>query len=609
MQMAFLSSFRFGQQTVYPEELLERLRSFPLLDTLGETAMRNLLAEANWFGLPGGVLLERDGENDAALFLVVTGSLGVFLKDATGHRKLVAHVPAGETVGEMSLVTGRREHTAQLVSMRDSELLRIGPESFEMLVARHPKVMLNLVRMLVGRLQNAHQGSRVQSRPHTFAVVPVQDGLDEEPVVRKLTAALTQMGLRAAMLDVRASEQSAEWFYAFEAAHDIVFYRGDAPDSTWTHQCLRQSDHVFLLARADHPLPQRPLDMPAFKARASGLPELLLLHPPGTDSILPEHFSLDAGLFEKHHHLRFGRGGDIARVARFIAGCAVGLVLAGGGARGFAHIGIIKALQEAGVPFDQLGGTSMGAIIAAGLAHEWSIEELTARMRAVFVDDNPLSDFTLPLIALVRGRKVSARLREHFGLVGIGEMPLPFFCVSSDLTTGRIHEHRSGPLWRALRASVALPGIMPPVTYGGHLLVDGGVMNNLPVDVMRGHGADAGPIIACDVTGDADLYAQDPRYGERPWWWLLAQRMRGNPSIVSILMRSGTVGSEAQRRIVREQADYLIEPAMPGIGLRGWKRFDQAINEGYAAARAVIDRDGVPSLAPPIKAPRLVRRV
>jgi NTE family protein len=309
---------------------------------------------------------------------------------------------------------------------------------------------------------------------------------------------------------------------------------------------------------------------------------------------LPEHFSLRSGMFESHHHIRAGNKADVARLARFISGRAVGLVLAGGGARGFAHIGIIKALMEADVPFDHLGGTSMGAIIAAGLAHEWSIEELTERMRTVFVTHNPLNDFTLPLIALVRGKKASTMLMTNFGDIRIEELPKPFFCVSSDLTTGRIHEHRSGTLWRALRASVALPWILPPVTYHGHLLVDGGVMNNLPVDVMREHSMGAGPIIACDVTGELDLQARDDRYGERPWWWLIGQRMRGNPSIVSILMRSGTVGSEAQRRVVREQADYLIEPPMPTIGLRDWKKFDQAIKEGYETACAAIEKNGVP---------------
>ncbi len=595
MNMAFLSSFRTGQQTSYPDELRARLRGFPLLAELSDTALRHLLAEANWFGLPGGMLLRRDGENDQALFLVVTGSLGVFAEDEQGRRRLVAHVPAGETVGEMSLIAGESGvHSAQLVALRDTELLRISREGFDALIARHPRVMLSLMRILVRRLQATTKSPSDKLQPKTFAIVPLQDGLSSEPIAQRLAADLVEMGFKAAVLDDNAADQSAEWFATFEAAHDFVFYRGNAPDSAWTHLCLRQADRIFLLALSDRPLPQRPLDMPAFKERASGLPQLLLIHPSGVQQSLPEHFSLRSGLFESHHHLRKGRTEDTRRVARFISGKAIGLVLAGGGARGFAHIGVIKALQDSNVPFDHLGGTSMGAIIAAGLALEWGIEELTDRMRAAFVTANPLSDFTFPLIALVKGRKVSALLRKNFGDICIEELPKPFFCVSSDLTTGRIHEHRAGHLWRALRASVALPGILPPVTFHGHLLVDGGIMNNLPVDVMRQHAA--GPIIASDVTGELDLQASDSRYGERSLWWLLWERMRGNPSIVSILMRSGTVGSEAQRRVVREQVDYLFEPPLPDIGLRDWKSFDRAIAEGYEHAIAMIDKIGVPAV-------------
>jgi len=591
MNMAFLSSFRAGRDTVYPESLRERLGGFPLLANVGDAALKRLLAEANWFGLPGGMMLGRDGENDHALFLVVTGCLGVFVEDDSGHRRLVAHIPAGETVGEMSLISGE-PHSAQLVALRDTELLRVSPDAFDMLIKRHPRVMLNLMRILVRRLHETTRRPVDRARPKTFAIVPLQSGLSQEPIAHRLAAALTEMGSKAAVLDAAAAEQSAEWFNSFEAAHDVVFYRGDTPESPWTQLCLRQSDRVFLLARADQPLPLRPLDMPAFKERATGLPELLLLHQQSRGGGLPEHFALRGGLFESHHHIRAGVTGDIQRLARFISGRAVGIVLAGGGAKGFAHIGVLKALVEARVPFDHLGGTSMGAIIAAGMASEWSIEELTERMRACFVTVNPLSDYTLPLIAMVRGKKVSNLLREHFGEGGIEEMPKPFFCVSSDLTSGRIHVHRSGPLWRALRASVALPGILPPVTHHGHLLVDGGVMNNLPVDVMATSAH--GPIIASDVTGELDLHVSDDRYGERPVWQLLWQRMKGSPSIISILMRSGTVGSEAQRRVVREQADYLFEPPLEDIGLRDWKSFDRAIAEGYAHATAMIEKKGVP---------------
>jgi NTE family protein len=272
---------------------------------------------------------------------------------------------------------------------------------------------------------------------------------------------------------------------------------------------------------------------------------------------------------------------------------AVNIVLAGGGARGFAHIGVLKALKEAGVPFDFVAGTSMGAIVAAGIAMDWEIDELRMRVRDAFVDNKPLSDFTLPLIALFRGAHVTKLLKKHFGETRIEDLSRPYFCLSSNLTTGRDHVHRSGPLWRALRASVALPGILPPVTTAeGHLLVDGGVMNNLPVDVMAQEAR--GPIIAVDVSGEIDLHAEDERYGERSLFSLIGQRMRGSPSIISILMRAGTVGSNLQRRSVRSLADYLYEPPLSGIGMRDWHGFDQAIAHGYAYAATEIEKQGVP---------------
>ncbi|MDE2182865.1 MAG: patatin-like phospholipase family protein [Alphaproteobacteria bacterium] len=592
MPMAFLSTLLMGSEQSYPPSLREHLGGFALFEGLGDAAVRKLLSDSCWFGLPGGMTLARDGENHSALFLVVTGCVGIYVDEPQRGRRLVAQVPAGETVGEMSLLTGD-EHIARIVALRDTELLRIGHEGFEALISRHPRLALNMMRFMVRRLRDTTRNSRERARPRTFAIVPLQEGLGDEPIVHRLAAALVSMGSRASVLDASVCDQTAEWFDAFEAAHDVVFYRGDAPNTAWSHLCERQADRVLFLARADRPLPLQPVR--STKERVAGPPDLLLLHPGSVSSGLPENFMAHSGLFETHHHIRASRTEDILRLARYVSGRAVGLVLGGGGARGFAHIGVAKALTEAKVPFDFLGGVSMGAIIAAGLAAEWSIEEMTERLRDVFVVRKPLSDYTVPLIALVRGKKVSTLLQAHFGDMRIEELPKPYFCVSSDLTTGRIHEHRTGLIWRTLRASVALPGILPPVSHRGHLLVDGGVMNNLPVDVMRERRI--GPLIASDVTGEVDMSVRDSRYGERPIWRLLWQRMRGTPSIVSILMRSGTVGSEAQRRIVREQADYLFEPPMPDVGVRDWRLFDRAVAEGYAHACVQIEKHGVPLTA------------
>jgi NTE family protein len=592
IDMTLFAPFRSYSDPVFPDSLHQRLKSFSILADVGDQALRRLLAEADWFGLPGGTQLPRDGENARAVFLVVTGSLGVFVDEENAAKRLVATIPAGETVGEMSLLTGE-SHSATLVALRDTELLRLGPKAFEMLLTRYPRVMLNLLKVVVRRLRETTRGGHQRSRPKTFAIVPLQRGLADNPVGRTLASILANMGAKAAMLDKSSSEQPTDWFNRFEAEHDVVFYQGDQPDSTWSQFCLRQADRVLLIARADRNLPLHPFERRYFKRETSAPPELLLVHPgDASHRGVPEHIELRRDLFGTHHHLRAGNTSDLKRLARFIAGSAVSVVLAGGGARGFAHIGVLKALKEAGVPFDYVGGTSMGGIVAAGIAMEWDIDELSERVRDAFVDNKPLSDFTFPLIALFRGAKVSALLQKHFGETRIEDLAKPYFCVSSDLTSGRDYVHRTGLLWRALRASVALPGILPPVTEGGHLLVDGGVMNNLPVDVMAAEAR--GPIIAVDVAGEIDLHAEDDRYGERSIFSLIGQRMRGSPSIISILMRAGTVGSDLQRRSVRAQADFLFEPPLDGVGMRDWKSFEQTIAQGYSHAMLEIEKHGVP---------------
>ena len=390
VDMALVTPFKPGNESIYPESLKKRLRGFTILDDVSEAAMKQLLAEADWFSLPGGTQLPREGENDRALFLVVTGSLGVFVHDEDGPLRLVAHVPAGETVGEMSLLTGEASHSATLIAQRDTELLRLGPSAFDHIMTRFPRVMFNLLKIVVRRLRETTRHPLQKMRPKTFAVVPMQEGLEADPTVRRIAEALIGMGAKSAVLDSMVAEETTEWFNRFEAEHDIVFYQGDTPDSTWTNFCLRQADRVLFIARADEHMPVHPFEHRGFKTQMTTQPELLLIHR-GSDPAhrMPKYIELRRDLFGTHHHIREGSNADVQRLARFVAGRAINIVLAGGGARGFAHIGVLKALKEAGVPFDYVAGTSMGGIIAAGIAMEWGIEELRERVRDAFVENNP----------------------------------------------------------------------------------------------------------------------------------------------------------------------------------------------------------------------------
>jgi NTE family protein len=260
-------------------------------------------------------------------------------------------------------------------------------------------------------------------------------------------------------------------------------------------------------------------------------------------------------------------------------------VLSGGGARGFAHIGVVRALREAGVPIDVVGGTSMGAIMGAGVAARWSDAEMVERFRRTFVATNPLSDYTLPIVSLVSGRKVSRLLRQEFGEVAIEDLPLPFFAVSANLTTGRGSVHREGELWRWLRASAAIPGVLPPVFHGGEVHVDGGVINNLPVDVMRA--ANVGIVIGVDVGSDTTFTSDIQAVDLPPLWKLLGwfRRHKQRPTILQILSRAGMINSDAATLAGRRMTDLLLQPPLAAVDLLHWKAFARAIEAGYRHAR------------------------
>ncbi|HVH36613.1 MAG TPA: patatin-like phospholipase family protein [Tahibacter sp.] len=282
------------------------------------------------------------------------------------------------------------------------------------------------------------------------------------------------------------------------------------------------------------------------------------------------------------HH--WCRADDIERIARLIAGRSLGLVLSGGGARGFAHIGVIRALREAGIRIDAVGGTSIGAIIAAGVAAGWSDEEMVDNYRRAFVAGRPLSDYTFPFVAMTTGRRVSDLLREAFGERHIEDLALPFFAVSANLTSGDAITHRSGPLWYWLRASSAIPGVLPPVFHDGQVLVDGAVINNLPTDVMRDESV--GDVIAVDIGADDVLHARVEEFASPHGWRLLLDQFGrpARPGVVSILLRAGMVNSKAANADRRAKASLLLAPPVTGVGLLDWAAYERAIELGYQYA-------------------------
>jgi NTE family protein len=563
-----------------------------IIEGLGEAALADLEASLEWYGISGGSVLFQQGDAARDTFVLISGRLGVFLDAGLGTR-LITQVKPGELIGELALVSGE-PRSATVVALRDSEIVRLPQEATERLMASSPHLMLHLIRLLAGRLQRAHRPPLRQATK-AIAVVPVDDDILGRDFGEALLQAFSSPRARAGLIDSASGHLTAEEMSRFEEHHDLALYLADRRGSPWTRRCVRQADRVLFVADAAF-LPDEPADQEISGDRhLHGVTDLMLINPSGATA--PDGAQKWLGRFsaDRIYHVRRGNAADYARVARLTTGRAVGLVLSGGGARGFAHVGALRAFETAGIPIDLVGGTSMGALVGSGPALGFDSNETGRRLRYGFVDINPVNDYTLPLISLARGRKMSHLLRDQCAGSTVENLWKTFFCVSANLSTGKIAVHQRGPLWQALRASAAIPGIVPPYIEGNQVFVDGGIMNNFPADVMSSLAR--GPVVGIEVTAGTQFISKADAIEEKSLLWRMRNYRDTVPSIVGLLVRSGTINSEVQTAVSRSKVDLLIQPRLEGIDMLSFDSFDKAVELGYQATMEALERLETPLVA------------
>jgi NTE family protein len=568
------------------------LAEIPFLSTAPPELLAAIDDQTEWFSVPSGWPVLTAGEPPDGVWFLISGSLGAFRPMDRGGHRLLGFVRPGEPVGEMALIA-REPHSASVFAMRDSEVLKLAPDAFERLMGSQPRLMEYVARLMLTRARVDTGRSSPRADPKVYALIATSPSIDLHMRANVLKRALQRIGARAVIVTEEDQQalsgegMNSAWFDALERDNDAVFLVTPIADTPWFRTCLRQADRLWFFARADArpSLPLLPPEDPS-PARQFRLVDLILLHHGGDRKAATTNEWSNACEAVRVFHWRDMNDADSARLARVVARRSIGLVLSGGGARAYAHIGVVRALREAGLPFDVIGGTSMGAIVAASVAMGWPDDEIEQRISKAFVESNPLGDYTLPVVAFVRGRRVDERLHEHFGETLIEDLDVPFFTVSTDLVSANTHVHRGGLLRRALRASISLPGILPPVVDGDALLVDGAVLRNFPVDVLRD--IHRGPIIGVDVALRDGIDPEDFRDPPGFLSWVAAHGFQSAPPIASLLMRAATLKIDPWEG--RSGADLLIVPDMPGVDLRTWKRFDDVVAAGYEAAVAALQR-------------------
>ena len=574
-----------------------------LFGPMDEEKFQAIESQGVWIQLQGGDSLFRQNDDSDSLYILVSGRLQAIIEEGS-TRRMVGEISPGETVGEMAFFTAE-PRSASIVAVRDSELLEFNRPVFESIVRDDPRVVMNIIQVTIKRLRDSFHRQTTRAAVTNIAVISAGPDMTRESPARSLCACLEKFGsalyLSSHVLEQRLGIQKITearrgspkdirlrtWLAEMEAKTDFIIYDADPGPSAWTRRCIRQADMILIAGRAGTSAKPGEVEE-TLLAGDTGLSSakkcLMLLHS-GPD-INPANSTewLGHRQVEKHFHVRENHMGDYARLARFVSGNAVGVVLGGGGAKGLAHIGALRALAEAGVPVDMIGGTSMGAVIASQYAFKVNVDDVCNDSRALFAGTNPLSDYTIPVVSLVRGRKLDAHIQSYYGDTRIEDLPLNFFCVSSNLSTARKKVHREGLLWKAVRASVSIPGVTAPVVDDGHLLVDGAVFDNLPGKQMRA--LCEGRVIAIDV-GASGKFAVGCDTYPSPWSILTGNlvpfmKKISVPTIADLMMRTNFLGSIKQSATVKKDADLYLQPPVENFKVLDFKAFDRIVEVGYA---------------------------
>jgi predicted acylesterase/phospholipase RssA/CRP-like cAMP-binding protein len=586
------------------------LRQTEVFAELSDTETEALSAELEWVSLPADETLFEKGDAGDSLFIAVSGRLEAFDPDAPPDQRIWGRIMPGELVGEMAILTGDPRR-ATIRALRDSVLLRLTKARFLQLVERNPRMLLSLSRLLLERIEEATSLDRKTRLRPLIALAPVTRNAPVDALARRLTAELASFGptlhvkaagvkdaigvdVAEADLGTPSHQKLVRWLQDEESRHEAILLHAEADDTPWTRLCIRQADAVLLVADVrDLPGGTGAGELLRRHGRSAtgDRRELVLVHPDATSLPSGTRRWLDAFPVDSHHHVRIGVRSDVRRLARFLTGRAVALALSGGAARGFAHVGVIRAFEETGIPADLVCGTSMGALFGGLLALGWKYEKIAAAGHDVFVK-NSIFDITLPLVSALSGKRLETFLEACFGDAQIEDLWLRYFCMACNLSSAVPVRLRRGSVAEAIRSSSSVPGLFAPVNRDGQLLVDGLFLNNLPAELAKKEAR--GKTVAVNV-----IQAADPRL-----WSPLARGggplrqaarmispLKGQwvPPIMELVMQCFFLSTINASERVRKLVDLYIEPRMERFGFLDAKAFDEAAFAGYQAAKPQLE--------------------
>ncbi|KAM9447170.1 patatin-like phospholipase domain-containing protein 7 [Clarias gariepinus] len=619
----------------------------------------------DWMAVEAGRAVYRQGDKSDSTFIVLSGRLRSVIMREDKKKELAGEYGRGDLIGVVEALTHMNRATT-VHAVRDSELAKLPEGALISIKRQYPQVVTRLIHLLgqkiLGNMQqvnaplSAHglglpsSGSKWDagnpvSNLSTVSILPVSEDVPMTSFALELQHALSAIGptllltsdiikqrLGAAALDSVHEYRLSSWLGQQEDIHRIVVYQSDSTLTPWTQRCIRQADCILIVGLGEQEPTVGELEQMLEGSAVRAQKQLVLLHredgppPRGTAewlnmrSWISRHLHLSCPrrvfsrrslpklreLYQRVFEKPPDRHSDFSRLARALTGNAIALVLGGGGARGCSQVGVIRALCEAGIPVDLVGGTSVGSLMGALFAEERSYSRMKVRAREWALDFGKMFkkilDLTYPVTSMFTGASFNSSISGLFKDRQIEDLWIPYFNITTDITASAMRVHTDGSLWRYVRASMSLSGYLPPLCdpKDGHLLMDGGYINNLPADVARSMGAKV--VIAIDVGSQDETNLTN--YGDSlSGWWLLWKRLNPLAEKVKVLnmaeiqTRLAYVCCVRQLELVKD-SDYCeyIRPAIDRYGTLDFGKFDEIADVGYQHGKTVFDlwcRSGV----------------
>lgn len=571
-----------------------------------DAATREALAgELETHSMKRGDVLVRQGDTADALYIVLSGRFAVTQQ---GRRDPITEIGPDQPIGEIAFLLGG-PRTATVTAMRDSLVLRLGRKEFDELSAKYPTIWRTLTSALAERLTatTASEPAAPDPRPRTITVI----GAGRAPVPERFVALLNSVFASQAntlMLDAAKANQllpqgveldsaeATQALNALESEYDYVIFIAGEELTPWSQKAIRHAD--LLLSAGTHASDPTPNALEKFASEFldSDARRLVLLHPRRKDIAGTARW-LRGRDVAMHHHVALDTPHDVERLFRFINGTALGFIACGGGALCAAHVGLYKALIESGLEFDIMGGTSAGAAMVGAFAMGKHPDDIDRGTHDIFITNRAMQRYTWPRYSLLDHRHYDQHLGHYFSGINIEDLWIPYFAVSTNLSSNELHHHRRGDLFSAIRASGSIPVLLPPVyTAEGEMLVDGCLLDNVPVRTMQELKSGPNVVVSFHLP---ELERFDVDYDSLPSRAELVRmsltpmgrkKLPPAPSLTTVLMRSLMANRHDFNRQIKP-GDLLMVPPIPAkMGILDWHRHTELVVDTYRWGLAEIAR-------------------